>query len=105
MSFRDIESPTTVMTDMLKDLQKRIVNLEQAGTDQVALGAMVLWSAPAVTAEPTGWLRANGQAVSRTKYAALFALIGTTFGAGDGTLTFNVPNPAAYGGVSWILKT
>ena len=41
---------------------------------------------------PSGWLICNGQAVSRTTYAALFAVIGTTYGAGDGSTTFNVPN-------------
>lgn len=41
---------------------------------------------------PTGWLKANGAAVSRTSYAALFAAIGTTFGVGDGSTTFNLPD-------------
>ncbi|OZN49434.1 hypothetical protein CF595_05135 [Gallibacterium anatis] len=41
---------------------------------------------------PTGWLKANGAAVSRTTYAALFAVIGTTFGAGDERTTFNLPD-------------
>lgn len=41
---------------------------------------------------PSGWLKANGAAVSRTTYAALFAAIGTTFGAGDGSTTFNLPD-------------
>ena len=41
---------------------------------------------------PSGWLICNGQAVSRTTYAALYAVIGTTYGAGDGSTTFNVPN-------------
>ena len=41
---------------------------------------------------PTGWLKANGAAVSRTAYAALFAAIGTTYGAGDGFNTFNLPD-------------
>jgi hypothetical protein len=45
-----------------------------------------------LTAPPAGYLRANGAAVSRTTYATLFAKIGTTFGAGDGTTTFNVPD-------------
>ena len=44
------------------------------------------------TSEPTGWLWANGQAVSRTTYAALFTAISTTHGVGDGSTTFNVPN-------------
>jgi microcystin-dependent protein len=41
---------------------------------------------------PAGWLLCNGAAVSRTTYAALFAVIGTTYGAGDTTTTFNVPD-------------
>jgi len=41
---------------------------------------------------PTGWLKANGATISRTTYAALFAAIGTTFGAGDGSTTFHIPD-------------
>jgi len=41
---------------------------------------------------PTGWLKENGAAVSRTTYAELFAAIGTTFGAGNGSTTFNLPD-------------
>lgn len=39
-----------------------------------------------------GWLLCNGQAVSRTAYSALFSRVGTTYGAGDGSTTFNVPD-------------
>lgn len=41
---------------------------------------------------PDGWLKANGAAISRTTFAKLFEVIGTTFGAGDGVATFNIPN-------------
>ena len=41
---------------------------------------------------PSGYIKANGAAVSRTTYATLFAAIGTTFGAGNGTTTFNLPD-------------
>ena len=41
---------------------------------------------------PTGYLKANGAAISRSTYEDLFAAIGTTFGAGDGSTTFNVPD-------------
>lgn len=41
---------------------------------------------------PAGWLECNGATVSRTAYAALFAKIGTTWGAGDGATTFAVPD-------------
>ena len=46
----------------------------------------------ALAAVPAGYLKANGAAVSRTTYAALFAAIGTVFGAGDGSTTFNLPD-------------
>jgi len=41
---------------------------------------------------PSGWLFCNGAAVSRTTYSNLFGVIGTTFGVGDGSTTFNIPN-------------
>jgi microcystin-dependent protein len=52
-------------------------------------GSLMMWPAAAA---PTGWLLCNGSAVSRTAYAALFAIIGTTYGIGDGSTTFNLPN-------------
>lgn len=45
---------------------------------------------------PNGFLLCYGQAVSRTTYAALFAVIGVAFGAGDGSTTFNVPDLRGY---------
>ena len=53
------------------------------------VGATVAWGGAAV---PAGWLRADGTAVSRVTYAELFAVVGTTYGAGDGSTTFNVPD-------------
>jgi microcystin-dependent protein len=44
------------------------------------------------SAAPTNFLLCDGDAVSRSTYAELFALIGTTYGVGDGTTTFNLPN-------------
>ena len=44
------------------------------------------------TTAPAGWLVCNDAAVSRTTYARLFAIVGTSFGIGDGTSTFNVPD-------------
>lgn len=53
------------------------------------VGSILDFAAGAV---PTGWLACDGSAVSRTTYAALFAVISTTWGAGNGTTTFNVPD-------------
>ncbi|WP_347709412.1 tail fiber protein [Pseudomonas sp. 51_B] len=55
----------------------------------------------ALSTPPAGWLKRNGAAVSRTAYAALFAVIGTTFGAGDGSTTFNVPDDRELIDRSW----
>lgn len=46
----------------------------------------------AANSTPTGWLRCNGADVSRTTYAKLFARIGTTYGSGDGSTTFGLPD-------------
>jgi len=44
------------------------------------------------TSAPTGWLFCYGQAVSRATYASLFTALGTTYGSGDGSTTFNLPD-------------
>jgi len=44
------------------------------------------------TSAPAGWLLCDGSAVSRSTYVNLFNLVGTTFGAGDGSSTFNLPD-------------
>ena len=46
----------------------------------------------AMSTAPTGWLKCNGAAVSRTTYSTLFDAIGTTFGVGDGSTTFALPD-------------
>lgn len=52
-------------------------------------GEIKLWSS---LTTPTNWLVCDGAAVSRTTYSALFTVIGTTYGVGDGSTTFNVPD-------------
>jgi len=55
----------------------------------IPTATIIPWSDSAV---PSGYLECNGQAVSRSTYAALFAIVSTTYGTGDGSSTFNVPN-------------
>jgi microcystin-dependent protein len=55
----------------------------------VPTGAGIDWFA---TAAPSGYLLCDGSAISRTTFAALFAVLGTTWGAGDGVTTFNLPD-------------
>ena len=54
-------------------------------------GAIIAFGA---SSAPSGWLLCNGAAVSRTTYSALFGVIGTNYGVGDGSTTFNVPSMA-----------
>ena len=71
-------------------IQAQLDALDTLITDQgVPAGAV---QAFARNTAPTSWLKADGAAVSRTTYATLFAAIGTTFGAGDGSTTFNLPD-------------
>lgn len=76
-----------------KDEDGNAVQVTSAGTVNVATqtptGAMLMWG---TTSAPSGWLICDGSAVSRTTYATLFAVIGTNFGIGDGSTTFNLPN-------------
>lgn len=68
-----------------------------SGDGAVPAGAVCEFVTSAV---PTGWYRLNGQAISRTGVgAALFALMGTFYGAGDGSTTFNLPNFEQSGGL------
>ena len=59
------------------------------GIEGVNTGLIVPWSA---SSTPTGFLDCDGAAVSRSTYANLFSVIGTTYGVGDGSTTFNVPD-------------
>lgn len=67
------------------------------GTQDIIVGSNPVGTiiAVAYTGVPEGYLHSNGAAVSRTTYANLFSKIGTTYGAGDGSTTFNLPNTVA----------
>jgi microcystin-dependent protein len=60
-----------------------------AAADPVPTGAILAYGG---SSAPTGFLIGDGSAISRATYAALFAVLGTTYGAGDGSTTFNLPD-------------
>ena len=70
--------------------------------DSMPVGSIMWYS---TTTTPSGWLPADGSAVSRTTYATLFALISTTYGVGDGSTTFNVPSVSATTGKYFVRYT
>ena len=59
------------------------------GIEGIPTATIVPWSDSSI---PTGFLECNGANVSRSTYAALFAIVGTTYGAGDGASTFGLPD-------------
>lgn len=59
------------------------------GETGIPAGSILAWTAIAI---PANWLECNGQAVDRDDYSDLFAIIGTQYGVGDGSTTFNVPD-------------
>lgn len=79
-----------MLTEHNADWTHKAAALVSAGiTTYMPSGAILAYGGAAA---PTGWLLCYGQAVSRTTYANLFTAISTTFGAGDGSTTFNVPD-------------
>jgi microcystin-dependent protein len=65
--------------------------LAAAGAFTIATGMILPWAAP-LASKPTGYQNCDGGTISRSTYSALFAIIGTTYGAGDGSSTFALPN-------------
>lgn len=96
-SKADLASPTFTGTPAVPTASTGTNSTQIASTAfvQSAVGSAVLtgeikmWG---TATAPSGYLLCNGAAVSRTTYAALYALIGTTYGSGDGSTTFNLPN-------------
>jgi len=64
-------------------------NLSFAPSNAVPIGAV---NSFAMNSAPTGWLSCDGTAVSRTTYSGLFSVVSTTYGVGDGSTTFNLPD-------------
>ncbi|TGT42780.1 tail fiber protein [Mesorhizobium sp. M8A.F.Ca.ET.165.01.1.1] len=71
--------------NLKRDTVQGILNLFTA----IPSGAVIPFAG---SSAPSGWLLCAGQAVSRSTYSALFAVIGTTYGAGDGSTTFTLPD-------------
>ena len=63
--------------------------IKQNGSDLIPPGAIQMYAG---STSPNGWLFCDGSAISRTDYANLFTAIGTVYGIGDGSTTFNIPD-------------
>ena len=76
-----------INADNLKHMDDQIYENSQNGNIPIGIG-MDFYG----TTVPTGWMFADGSAISRETYSELFAIIGTTYGTGDGSTTFNLPD-------------
>lgn len=91
--FGSTEELSTRVTELDEDLSSRMADLEGA-LDSIPESSHIAGIVYPFAGEgnPEGFLLCDGSAYSRTEYAKLFAAIGTTYGAGDGSSTFNLPN-------------
>jgi microcystin-dependent protein len=80
------------------DAKGRVTAASSGTVAGVLAGTVIYYAA---NTAPTGYLKANGALVSRSTYSALFSAIGTTFGAGDGSTTFALPDLRGYFVRSW----
>ncbi|MEM7179495.1 MAG: phage tail protein [Spirochaetota bacterium] len=82
----------TAIESLNTEVQTNLTSINTNSLSTIPKGTILSYAG--VTA-PTGFLLCQGQAVSRTTYADLFTIIGTTWGSGDGSTTFNVPDSRA----------
>jgi microcystin-dependent protein len=97
-SLKRFASIEDIDTSVLLTKTGNLAGMSDVGTARANLGVLGASdligaiSMFAMATPPAGWLKANGAAVSRTAYAALFSRIGTIGGVGDGLTTFNLPD-------------
>jgi microcystin-dependent protein len=92
-----IDSPAFTGTPTAPTASTELSNTQLATTEFVKQIAALFTPSGSVisyagASAPTGWLLCSGQTVSRTTYSSLFAAIGTTYGSGDGSTTFALPD-------------
>lgn len=106
-SSKNVNTPLRQSTFVAAAIAQLIANNDMNASDDGDLAGFVAKLSSAIrsvsnapgligffsqTSAPSGWLKANGAVVSRTTYASLFSAIGTTFGVGDGSTTFKLPD-------------
>ena len=91
-SWEDRPSTSTpISAARLSHMEQGIYDAYDSGGDILSIGTILPFSGDDESV-PTGWTVCDGKALSRTGYPELFELIGTTYGSGNGTSTFNIPN-------------
>jgi phage-related tail fiber protein len=75
--------------DLFEDKIQAVYNLNEMTTITNPVGAVIAFAG---SSAPDGWLMCDNNAISRVTYAVLYSVIGTTYGVGDGSTTFNLPD-------------
>ena len=111
IKFSDLEFIFNAFSESYTDLEisnsdTRSYNYTRSYTDGAILealpvGVMQLFAG---SSAPNGYLICDGSAISRTSYLHLFNVIGETYGSGDGSSTFNLPNPDVNANLKYIIK-
>ena len=89
-SDASVDANRAVDTNHIKDGSVTAAKLDSAAVSVLMPTASLMPYAG--TAAPTGYLLCDGAAISRTTYSSLFGIVGTTYGVGDGSTTFNIPD-------------
>ena len=90
LDYNGLDTLSTIIKDfVLKKLNIEITNVKQYANKLTPTGTIQVFAGNSL---PDGWLLCDGSAISRTTYPNLFIVIGTVYGNGDGSTTFNLPN-------------
>lgn len=89
MADEPIEAGTPINRALFESIRADLESLREYAYKLTPAGTLMYFAGGTA---PNGWLVCDGSAVSRTTYADLFAAIGTTYGAGDGSTTFKLPD-------------
>ena len=95
-TFSGFTEASQAVTVTASDINAACTSASVVGASPLVQVGMILPYAGTTALSNLSWLVCDGIAVSRTNYAKLFAVIGTTYGAGDGSTTFNVPDLRGY---------
>ncbi|NBW18952.1 MAG: tail fiber protein [Caulobacteraceae bacterium] len=80
---------STIIPRFSVDTKGRIKTVSTTAVDSVKAGTIIAWSTGTA---PSGYLHCDGSGISRTTYSDLFSVIGTSYGTGNGSSTFNIPD-------------
>ena len=83
------EDVSSEFDNLLTSINAVADDVSSVGTYAVPVGAITMFGSATA---PDGWLQCDGTAISRTTYSSLFTIVSTTFGAGNGSSTFNLPD-------------